>query len=247
MTSVFLAWQDAAATRAWYPIGRLDADLAAHHYVFGYTHGARRAQREAGLQPLESFPDFGRRYESTDLFPLFRNRVLSSSREDFPEYLRFLDLRADQADPLTLLTLTEGRRQTDNLEVFPKISRAADGAFHCRFFLHGWRHVSDAARNRLETLDANDGLRVAVELNNPATGMAVQLQTEDYCMIGWTPRYLVNDLVQIIARTPDIRARVVKKNPADAPAHQRFLVDLTGNWPAGYEPMSGDDFRLVNP
>ena len=247
MTSVFLAWQDAVTTRAWYPIGRLDADASADHYVFGYTRGAKRAETEAGFHPLESFPDFGRRYESAELFPLFRNRVLSSNREDFADYLRLLDLRPDQADPLTLLTLTEGRRQTDNLEVFPNINRAPDGAFHCRFFLHGWRHVNETARQRLDALNADDLLRVAVELNNPATGLAVQLQTEDYHMIGWTPRYLVTDLVRVITQTPGIQARIAKKNALDAPAHQRFLIDLRGNWPDQYKPMSGDDFLLVNP
>lgn len=247
MTSVFLAWQDAVKTRAWYPIGRLDADPSGSHFAFGYTHGAKRAATEAGLRPLESFPSFAQRYESAELFPLFRNRILSSQREEFPEYLRLLDLRPDQADPLTILTLTEGRRQTDSLEVFPKITRGVDGAFHCRFFLHGWRHVSEAARHRLDGMGPNEVLRVAVELNNPATTLAVQLQTEDYHMVGWTPRYLVNDLVHVIAHTPGIQARIVKRNDEDAPAHQRFLIDLTGNWPADYEPMSTDDFTLINP
>lgn len=55
------------------------ADVPARHYVFGYTRGAERAEREAGLRPLESFPDFHRRYESAELFPLFRNRILSNA------------------------------------------------------------------------------------------------------------------------------------------------------------------------
>ncbi len=247
MTSVFLAWQDAIKTRAWYPIGRLDADVPAHHFVFNYTRGAERAAKEAGLQPLEAFPNLYQRYESAELFPLFRNRILSREREDFAELLRLLDLRPEQADPLTLLTMTEGRRQTDNLQVFPKITLAPDGAFHCRFFLHGWRHVNEAAQKRLDGMTDGELLRVAVELNNPATGLAVQLQTNDYHMVGWAPRYLVNDLVRMIVETPGIQARLVKKNPPDAPAHQRFLMDLTGNWPKNYEPMSGDDFTLVNP
>lgn len=247
MTSVFLAWQDAAKTRAWYPIGRLDADTQARRYTFGYTQGAKLAHDQAGLSPLASFPDFHRRYESPELFPLFRNRVISPDREDFAEYLDRLDLNREQADPLTLLTITEGRRQTDTLEVFPKIARGSDGRFHCRFFLHGWRHVSEAARQQLESLAPQDVLRVAVELNNPATGLAVQLQTENYHMVGWTPRYLVKDLVAMIERTPDIRGYLVKKNQADAPVHQRFLIDLTGNWPEDYQPMSTDDYALINP
>ena len=169
MTTLFLAWQDTSRSRGWYPIGRLDADTAKPLYQFHYVHGAERAHEEAGLRPLASFPDFRGQYQSEELFPLFRNRILGSDREDFGEYLRLLNLRPDEADPLEILALTEGRRQTDNLEVFPKIIRNPDGGFRCRFFLHGWRHVSEPARQRLLELQGGEMLRVVLELNNPAT------------------------------------------------------------------------------
>jgi hypothetical protein len=41
---------------------------------------------------------------------------------------------------------------------------------------------------------------VTVELTNPETTTAVQIQTEDYQMLGWAPRYLVHDLVHAMAR-----------------------------------------------
>ncbi len=38
-------------------------------------------------------------------------------------------------------------------------------------------------------------------------------------MIGWAPRYLVDDLVHAIAKSPsDYEARVVRINPSPAPA-----------------------------
>jgi hypothetical protein len=189
MKTLFLAWQDHAATRAWYPIGRLDADLGKSRYQFGYTHGAELANKRAGLKPLDAFPDFRGVYQSGELFPLFRNRILGEDRKDFQEYLRQLDLTPEEATPLAILSLTGGERQTDNLEVFPKIERHKDGGFRCRFFLHGWRHVNEASQKRLETLKPGDDLRVAIEFNNPATTLALQLETsDDYHMIGWSPR-----------------------------------------------------------
>ena len=248
MTTLFLAWQDTGVSRSWYPIGRLDVDTDRDWYRFGYLRGALKAVKEAKLHPLAAFPDLRRKYESRELFPLFRNRVLDREREDFGEYLSLLDLKPDQADPLEILAISGGRRQTDNLEVFPKVTRSPEGGFRCRFFVHGWRHVSESAQNALMQLMPGDELKMAIELNNPATGLALQLQTSvDYHMVGWTPRYLVIDLVKSIQSSfQAIRATVVKVNPVSAPSQQRVLVELTGNWPENYDPMSSEDFQDIN-
>ena len=154
----------------------------------------------------------------------------------------------DHADPLEILALTGGERQTDNLEVFPKIERRKGGGFQCRFFLHGWRHVNEPAQQKLLGLNGGEQLRVAVELNNPATVLALQLETpDDYHMIGWAPRYLVKDLFQAICEAPnDICATVVKVNPSPAPAKQRVLIEIKGRWLADYEPMSSQEFQPLS-
>jgi hypothetical protein len=247
MRTLYLAWQDSLRTRSWYPIGRLDADLSLPLFRFGYTGGAIDAHDRAGLQPLDSFPHFREVYESNELFPLFRNRVLSSERSDFSDYLKSLDLKPENADPLEILAVSGGERQTDSLEVFPRIERTNDGSFRCRFFLHGWRHVSSAAQEQLLALPSGQALRVAVELNNPVTTLALQLLTpNNYHMIGWAPRYLVNDLLRAIAHsTAQICAKVVKINPAPTPAKQRVLIELAGHLPDSYEPMSTPEFQLL--
>ena len=90
-----------------------------------------------------------------------------------------------------------------------------------------------------------DELRIALELNNPATVLAVQLETpDDYHMIGWAPRYLVKDLFQAICEAPDdICASVVRVNPSPAPAKQRLLIEIKGRWPVGYKPMDTPEFQ----
>jgi hypothetical protein len=240
--TLFLAWQDKRMTRGWFPIGRLDvlSDQAA--YRFRYTKGAERAHERAGFEALLDFPKWDRAYESSELFPLFKNRVISANRRDLAEYLKMLDLPVT-AEPAEILEVGGGYRATDSFEVFPRIVRRPDGFFSCRFFLHGWRHVNAAAQRRIEALTPGEPLYVTIELTNPATQLAVQLQTQDYYMIGWTPRYLVNDLARAIALSPgEYGAKIVRINPAPAPSKQRLLVELEGRWP-DYEPMTAGDFE----
>lgn len=84
---------------------------------------------------------------------------------------------------------------------------------------------------------------LSLQLTNPKTGLAVQIQTEDYHMIGWAPRYLVEDLVKAMAESPgDYRAEVVRVNPLPAPSKQRVLIEMKARWKK-HKPMSGDDFH----
>ncbi len=245
MSTLFVAWQAPNPTRAWFPIGRLDADTASRDYVFQYTQGALRAHSEAGFGPLIAFPEFDRRYEASELFPLFRNRILEPNRKDFAEYLDWLDLDPAHADPIEILGLSGGERQTDSLEVFPKVIRLPDGTVSCRFFLHGLRHVSAAARARAERLTMGEALQVAIEVNNPATGSAVQLQTSDCHLIGWAPRYLVDDLRSALLGEATIEATVLRVNRMGAPFAKRVLIELRGGTPADFEPMSSTDYIVV--
>lgn len=141
--------------------------------------------------------------------------------------------------------MSGGERQTDSLEVFPKVNKRPDGSFACRFFLHGIRYVSKPAQERFTKLRKDEPLRIALELNNPATGVAIQLCSEDYQMLGWTPRYLVNDLVQAVAHAPVLEAKVVHVNEAGVPLNQRVLVEFSGRLPEGAEPMSSESFQPI--
>jgi len=238
--TLFLAWQDRGPSRAWFPVGRLD--VLPDRYRFRYIQGAERAHKGAGFEPVIDFPDLHGNYESDKLFALFQNRILTPGRQDFREYMRMLDL-PDNAEPVEILEVGGGQRATDSFEVFPKIEKGPDDAFRCRFFLHGWSHVNSAAQNRLDALTAGEKLYVSIELTNPVTQFAVQIQTVDYLMIGWAPRYLVADLVAAIAKTSwRSEANVVRINPIPAPSKQRVLIEFRGNWP-DYEPMSGPDFQ----
>lgn len=243
MKTLFLAWQAPDPLRAWFPIGRLDAAPEESYYRFRYTGGALSAEREVGMEPLLAFPDFRGRYESPELFPLFKNRVLSPSRKDFAEYLGWLDLDPAHSDPIAMLAVTGGERTTDNLEVFPKVEKDAAGNFKVRFFLHGMRHVSAPAKERGNLLSDGERLRVMVEMDNPVTRLALALHTDDYQMVGWAPRYLVRDLMQTVSESPMLSAHVVKVNEGPAPLNRRVLVEMTGHANEDFDPMTTPDFR----
>ncbi|MCF6312380.1 MAG: HIRAN domain-containing protein [Verrucomicrobiales bacterium] len=250
MKSLFLAWQAperSPRSRAWFPVGRLDVENGVSsdekHYRFRYTGGALSAQKEVGFNPLISFPEFEKDYHAEKLFPLFKNRVLSEKRSDFPEYIDWLDLTPEEADPISILAVSGGDRVTDNLEVFPKIVPNKDGSFNLRFFLHGLRHLGDAAVERARELKVGEELRIMIELNNPKTRLAIPILTDDYQMLGWAPRYLVEDLLTCVPSAPEITARVAKVNYDHAPLNQSILIDYSGQAPDGCGLMDSYDFK----
>ena len=172
---------------------------------------------------------------------------MSPNRPDFRNYAQSLDLSPGNANPIDILAASGGQRVTDSYEVFPKIVKRDDGSFTCRFFLHSARHTNEPARNRLDSLEKGAELIVALELNNPETTLAVQIQTTDYHMIGWTPHYLVNDLVMAMAEYPNqYKAHVARINPKPAPSANRLLVEMSGRWNE-HEPMSGADYTPLAP
>jgi hypothetical protein len=107
--------------------------------------------------------------------------------------------------------------------------------------------MTPEAQARALALEAGEPLQVSIELNNPTHQLAIQLQTREYHFIGWSPRYLAEDLVQAAnADHAAIAAKVVRINDADVPLNRRILVELTGSLPPTYRPMSGDDFTALH-
>jgi hypothetical protein len=184
---------------------------------------------------------------STTSTPALRS---NQSRPSFREYLHRLDLDKGQEtpfDPIEALAVSEGRRATDSLEIFPKVERSDGGPFAIKFFLHGLRYLNPASTTRIANLQPGEDLSVAVEVNNHATGSAIQLQTRDRMLIGYAPRYLIGDLVEVIFQcSVPVSAQVNRVNRPPAPPSQRVLVLFEGCWPEGYQPMSGPEFQILS-
>src|SRR5260370_34668297 len=113
---IYLRWQD-RHTRRWFVVGRLR--LVNSSYEFVYTKGYQEAQQVAGMQPISGFPDPLRRYLSESLFPIFQNRLMSQSREEYSGQLKRLGLQHHTNDPLLILARSRGGKVTDPFDVIP--------------------------------------------------------------------------------------------------------------------------------
>ena len=244
MNTLFLAWQ-APQSRRWYPIGRLDRTGGV--YRFAYTEGVRAAQAESEFRPLVSFPDLHTVYQSDEIFPLFANRVLSPNRPDYGEFVEWLSLTEHEADPMAILARSGGHRSTDRLEIFPCPSRADGGPLRVHFFVHGLRHQTPQAQERVTRLEPGERLRLCWDQQNTRDDAARNLRTDevedgDMHYVGYLPRYLAHDVgrLPIDADTP--RVEVERVNPA-APIHFRLLCRMTADWPDGFEPFEAPEYR----
>ncbi len=129
-------------------------------------------------------------YESAELFPLFANRLLSQNRPEYEAFMRWSGFDAENPpDPILVLGVTEGIRQTDAVEVFPCPAPDANGCYSNKFFLHGVRWLPDAAIQRIGELGEGESLKLMLDLQNEHDPQAVAVRTETERMqIGYVPR-----------------------------------------------------------
>jgi len=200
-----------ADTRQYETVGELARDDQG--YTFTYCQGSTRA--------LPGMPDRTHVYRSTDLFPLFRHRVISPRRDDHDDYLDGLDLPAS-ATPFEVLTRSGGRSAVDTLEITPV---PEPGPVDLCFLVHGIRHLSQAEHRRIDALKAGQSLHLVAEPSNPADSHAL-LVTDDGGRLGYVPRPLLR-YVHAIADQP-YTMTVARVNPAEAGFHMRLLVRLEG-------------------
>ncbi|MBI4025535.1 MAG: restriction endonuclease subunit S [Verrucomicrobia bacterium] len=227
----------------WGPVGRLDFD--GQTYRFFYTHGARTM---AGFQPFSQMEDLEQVYESAELFPLFANRLLSRSRPDYEASLTWggFDL-SNPPDPISILSVTEGRRQTDSIEVFPCPIPDAEGCYLNKFFLHGIRWMSAPAIERIGRLQVNEPLFAMLDICNPHDHNAVAVRTvEERTLIGYVPRYLAGDVWELLKRCgADLLDVFVARLNKEAPLQQRLLCQMRACWPAEFKPCSAESFLPI--
>jgi hypothetical protein len=244
--SVFVAWQS-PSTRGFFPVGRLSSFVGEdgrQFYEFAYTHGATEAH-ESGFRPFLSFPDLNEVYRSQELFPLFANRLMSSKRPDYPEYINRLGLDIDIDQSLGILARSGGSRSTDTLELFPS-PETTDSGYVSYFFSHGIRYLPPEAQERIERLDVGDTLLMMFDSQNKVDTNAMALRTEDMHIVGYVPRYLLHDTRELVALRDHVEFKVERVNPVPAPLQQRLLVRIDACWPDNFVPFSSRPYQPLN-
>ena len=243
MKKLFLAWQD-PKSRYWFPIGQLNFDGKKYHFV--YTKGVTQAQAESGFQLLHSFPDPDRIYSSSELFPLFSNRLMRPSRPDYQDYLQWLNIPQDENDPIAILARSEGRKATDTFAVFPEPEINQNGSYYLHFFLHGLRYMPESSIERVKQLQPEELLYLTQDFQNPYDSKALLLRTEDRYNLGYCPRYLAADIGEILNENPEsVCVRIERINPAPTPIQFRLLCNLTAQCHDGFQPFSSQDYQPI--
>jgi hypothetical protein len=226
MKSLFIAWQD-PQTRAWHTVGRLTHEH--EHYRFVYTRGALNSPRFGYLGRMR---DLRKCYVSEKLFPLFSNRLLDSSRPEYPNYVQWLGVDPAETDPMRLLARSGGKRATDELCVYPEPEPNERGEIELFFFSHGLRYLGDNSLRRVTQLKPGDPLQLRHDKDNAHDHYALIVETEEPVPLGYCPRYLSQDLQRAL-NMAGIRLAVEKVNP-DAPLQFRLLCKAVFTAPAGF-------------
>lgn len=243
MSTLFVAWRTPDPAGGWGPVARLDFDEDV--YRFSYTRGAQTLE---GFRPFPQMERFEQVYESDELLPLFANRLLSKSRPEYEAFLRWGGFDpSNPPDPIAILGVTEGLRQTDSIEVFPCPQPDAEGCYLNKFFLHGVRWMPQPAIDRVGRLNSGERLLILPDVCNEYDRNAVAVRTDDERMlIGYVPRYLARDVWHLLRECdPDfIRLEVERLNP-DAPLQQRLLCRMNACWPDEFRPCSSEDFQPI--
>jgi hypothetical protein len=224
-------------------VGRLTHD--GQLFRFCYTRGAESAD----FRPFAQMEQLDQVYESDELFPLFANRLLPKSRPEYEAYLRWSGFDPDHPpDPIVVLGVTEGIRQTDAVEVFPCPVPDSESCYLNKFFLHGIRWMGPPAVQRISRLVPGEPLRLLADFQNEADRQAVAVRTEsERMLIGYVPRYLAREVWSLVQEcdVDFIELAVERVNP-DAPLQNRVLCRMNASWPQGFQPSSGDEFMPIS-
>ncbi len=209
-----------------------------YHFVY-----LKAAEDFEGFDGLPGLRDLHRAYESEQLFPVFRNRLMPRRRPDYADFVQRLKLDVE-TDPFEVLIRSEGKKATDRVEVFAHPERTPDGELTTLFFLRGVRHLSGALASVGE-VQAGDVLELEDDPANAVNAQAILISTRTGRRIGWVPDCLVATLHELRELDATLEVTAEHVNPESAPNHMRVLCRLRAPWPQGYEPLTGPDYQPI--
>lgn len=237
VTIRLLVTQRGEVDRLYRAIGFLSFDGVS--YRFDYL---RAAVDQPWFRPLPGLSRVGESYVSSDLFSLFRERVISSRRPDFESTMNALGLPQD-AEPFEVLARTGGHRAGDTIELIPVPRPDDEGFVSCTFFAHGVRHMPDSAQDRIAELQPGILLDLRPEPGNPVNSRALLVTDGGELCLGYVPDPLVDFVHDVASRGHALT--VERANGRDVAYHFRLLVRLTGRVGASTLPFEGPDWDIA--
>lgn len=221
--SAYLAWR-APDTNSWHVVGLLRK--RGDNFIFNYTKGCKASDK---FIPFSGMTQLDQTYVSKELFPLFANRLLSTKRPEYPKFISWLGLDAEQVSPINVLARSGGMRLTDSLQMFKRIEIADDGTFTHIMFAHGLSHLSASASERVLSLVVGEQLCLCLDVQNSADPFAVIIRAERPSeIVGYCPRYLAQDITKILTDSGSYVKIYVEGLTGDAPANYKLMCKLKG-------------------
>lgn len=219
--SLLLVWQS-PASRRFIKVGRLDL-LAEGKFAFHYLPGDA-----ADTEPLvlDDYPELDRVYVSDELPAFFANRVMSSSRSSYPQYLAWLgiDERLETMSlPIEVLARTGGSRVTDTFHILD-VPVYLEDHFTSRFFVSGISHTEEA-EHVLVSVTNGTALALQLDQDNPGNPRAVLINTSDGRKIGYVPDWLCADVHDLLVGGWELSV-VAERVNRDAPDHVKVLCRI---------------------
>ncbi len=239
--SVYLAWQD-YNTRKWHVVGLLE--MRDSDFLFNYTLGAKSSNY---FTPFSGMEDLQKTYISKEIFPLFKNRLLSSKRPEYPNFIKWLGLD-DSATPIDVLARSGGSRATDKLQMFKAIDTKNDGHFEHFFFSHGLAHLQESALVRVSKLKTNEKLYLSLDSQNEYDVDAVLIRAGKPAeIVGYCPRYISSAISGLLRHDSKCVSIYVESLPVEAPASYRLMCRLEGCLPNEYiGSLQTSEYEIVS-
>jgi hypothetical protein len=241
MNTLFVAWKQPDSGE-WIPVAKLERRN--DRYLFSYTRGVQRARN---FVPFSRMDRIDVVYESSSIFPLFANRLISKSRPEFHDYLRWLGLTSTEDDTLSMLALTGGIRGTDSIELFQPPSISEAGEYRVEFFARSLSHLSKDAIAHIANLSQGEKLYLMRDCQNDFDPLALAIRSgTPPVFVGFCPKYYTRDLGELLLKSKGEMQVSVKCVNVDAPLNMRLLCSVSAVAPVGFSPLDeSDDFQPV--
>lgn len=219
-----VVWQE-PHTRQFVNVGRLEVNSPTN-YVFEYSQDAHL---HTDFQAFDEFPDLHSRYEASELFPFFADRLPSTAPPGYDDTLAALGLTREEASPVELLARSWDVRRTSTIQLVPEPVGTDEGVETLTFLASGCRHVDednpDRIADQIAKLEPGHELGLRDEPNNEWNMRAVLIDAAHDEPVGWVPDYLL-DYVHKKRGEADVRVVVERANGPDVPWHLRLLCRM---------------------
>lgn len=241
MKTLFVAWQQPDSGE-WIPVAKLERKDS--KYFFSYTRGVHRAK---SFLPFSRMDRLDAVYESSSIFPLFANRLISKSRPEYSDYLRWLGLKSASDDTLSMLALTGGIRGTDSIELFQPPTISENSLYKVEFFARSLSHLPKEAIAHIANLREGERLFLMRDCQNSFDPLALAIRSDKPpVFVGFCPKYYAQDLGDLLAKSANEMEIHVKCVNADAPLNMRLLCSASAVAPVGFSPLDETmDFQPI--